>query len=149
MNAKIYLPIRSFSINSMHYATKRIKTSDARHWENSIFHYLNKSSNQEALKKLREAFDKRKHGWEVSITFIYPDAELYTKTGELSSKVHDLSNVEKPIIDLVFLPKYHKLDPPYGCPNLDCDDRYIKRLHSEKVVGAEAAIELNIGIVPK
>ena len=58
-------------------------------------------------------------------------------------------NVEKPIIDLVFLPKYHTQVPPYGCPNLNCDDRYIKRLHSEKVEGAEAAIELNIGIVAK
>lgn len=149
MRVTFTLPVRSFSINSMHYATKRVKTTDAREWEATIIHYLSVPSIQMQLELLRTHFNKKIHGWEVSIIAYYPESELYTKTGELSSKVHDLSNIEKPLIDLIFLPKYYNQDYPYGCKNLNCDDRYIKRLHSEKCASDKSSLEVSLSIVPK
>lgn len=148
MRVTFTIPVRSFSINSMYYATKKIKTQAAREWECTVLHELSKPSILAQLDFMRSRFDKKIHGYEVSIVAYYPETELYTKTGELSSKVHDLSNIEKPLIDLIFLPKYFTQEYPYGCKNLNCDDRYIKRLHSEKRVG-EAALEISLTIVSK
>jgi len=50
----------------------------------------------------------------------------------LSSKAFDVSNMKKPLIDLIFLPKYFNQKPPYGAKNLNIDDKYITDLSSKK-----------------
>ena len=85
------------------------------------------------LEKLRNYFNPEKHQYHVSIKFKYPKRVLYKSDGTLSARAHDISNVEKLLIDHLFLPVYFKQESPYGCKNLNVDDKYITKLTSEKM----------------
>lgn len=68
----------------------------------------------------------------VLLEFVYPKAVFYNKQGTISSKSHDLSNVEKGLIDLIF-----------GA-TMGVNDKYITKLVSTKRSGAEYSINVQI-----
>ena len=78
-----------------------------------------------------------------------PASELYTKDGKLSSRVHDLSNIEKSLVDVMLLKKYSAQESPYGVQNMLTDDRYLKQLQSRKQVAETWGIRISITICPK
>lgn len=123
-----------FSVNSLYYARQKVKTTEARQWSAKIMYQLSNEENLLKLKDLREYFDPSKHYYSISLNFYYPKSKLFTKKGQLSAKAHDLSNIEKPIIDLIFLPVYFDKEVPLGCENLNIDDKYILKLKSEKKI---------------
>jgi len=147
MEAKIYLPIPTFSVNKMYYATKKIKTKEAREWSGQVFYHLNDVAIQAELEKIRTNFDPKVHGLHVEMKAFFPPSKLFTKSEHLSGRAHDITNFEKPLVDLLFLPKYHNLTPPQGAPNLNVDDRYLLGCSSSKAAG-ETGIEITIKIVP-
>lgn len=137
----------SFSINSVTGADKRYKTSEARDWECGVLHQLNSKENGEKFEKLRSHFDANKHAFAVTIVVEYPREKFLTKKGTVSAHTHDVSNYEKPLIDLFFLPKYYNQPDPYGAPNLNCDDKFITRMYSQKRAGARHAVTVAIKII--
>jgi hypothetical protein len=102
--------------------------------------------NKKKLKELRQHFDPMKHVYKVDLTFFYPKHVLYRKDGGISARAHDLSNVEKPLIDLVFLPMFYDRPSPYGAKNLNIDDKYIIDLRSRKRVGKDFRIRVTLNI---
>lgn len=130
------------------YGKARFKTTAARQWSGEVFHYLNIDENAEKLTELREKFNHKKHYFSVTIKAYIPKKILFTKSGHLSQRAHDLSNIEKPLIDLFFLPDYCGKKPPYGCNNINRDDKYVLKLNSEKLVSKtdEHYIEITIEI---
>lgn len=139
---------KPLSVNSMYYGNRlHGMRADAKDWQVQVFHGL--SQYEAELGALRSQFKKSKHGYAVKLTFVVPKTVLYTKTGELSSRAADLSNIEKSIIDCLFLPKHFSNTPPYGCQNLNMDDRYLKTLSSRKVAGDDWEIHINVRIVGK
>lgn len=142
------LNVRSFSINAM-YGPKKFKTALARDWEMTVFHQLSSEENLTKFSRLREAFNPAEHGYSVSITVYYPESKFYTKGGDISAHTHDVSNYEKPLVDLLFLPKYFDLNAPYGCRNLNVDDKYIVRMFSRKAVGPDYSVRLVLKIVKR
>lgn len=144
----MYIKTKPLSVNSMYYGNRlHGMRSEAKDWQVNVFHGL--SHYEAQLGALRSQFKKSKHGYTVTLTWIVPRENLYTKTGELSSRVADLSNIEKALIDCLFLPKHFSNTPPYGCQNLNIDDRYLKTLTSRKTPGDEWAVIINVRIVPK
>lgn len=131
----------------MYCKNRAFKSPAFNQWAANIFHKLDTEENLEIFKELREFFDEEKHGFIVNLKFFYPKDILYTKKGQLSAKCHDISNIEKPIIDLLFLPVYYKKPSPYGCKNLNIDDKYILSMQSSKHVADEHRMEIEIQIV--
>ena len=148
MRRVITLKLKPFSINAMFCRDKRHKTIEAQVWACSVLVALALKENKKKLKELRQYFDPMKHVYKVELTFFYPDHVLYTKQGHVSSKAHDLSNVEKPLIDLVFLPKFYDRPSPYGAKNLNIDDKYILQLTSKKQSGKSFKIKISLHIKP-
>lgn len=135
----------------MYYRDRRNKTQDYRDWETAAFQAINQPFVQQKLAKIRENFDESKHSFLVRFSFLYPPAVLLTKSGTVSSRAEDLTNIEKPLLDLLFLPKYHVQSPPYGAPNVNVDDKHVIRLTSSKGFSNtdKHFIGISIAIVPK
>ena len=147
----ITLKLKPFSINAMFCRDKRHKTIEAQEWSCSVLVALALKENKKKLKALRQYFDPKKHVYKVDLTFFYPKHVLFRKDGGISARAHDLSNVEKPLIDLVFLPMFYDRPSPYGAKNLNIDDKYIVDLRSRKRVCKDFRIRvtLNIKDLPK
>ena len=147
----ITLKLKPFSINAMFCRDKRHKTIEAQEWSCSILVALALKENKKKLKELRQYFDPKKHVYKVDLTFFYPKHVLHKKEGGISARAHDLSNVEKPLIDLIFLPMFYDRPSPYGAKNLNIDDKYIIDLRSRKRVGKDfrMRVTLNIRDLPR
>ena len=135
----ITLKLKPFSINAMFCRDKRHKTIEAQEWSCSVLVAL-------ALKENKKNFDPKKHVYKVDLTFFYPKHVLHKKEGGISARAHDLSNVEKPLIDLIFLPMFYDRPSPYGAKNLNIDDKYITDLRSRKRVGKDFRIRVTLNI---
>ena len=125
---------------------KRHKTVAAQEWSCSVLVALALKENKKKLKELRDFFDYKIHVYKVEINFFYPKNILHTKDGQISAKAHDLSNIEKPLIDLVFLPLYYDRPAPYGAKNLNVDDKYITHLVSKKRIGKSFKMKVSLQI---
>ena len=125
---------------------KRHKTIEAQEWSCSVLVALALKENKKKLKELRQYFDPKKHVYKVDLTFFYPKHVLHKKEGGISARAHDLSNGEKPLIDLIFLPMFYDRPSPYGAKNLNIDDKYIIDLRSRKRVGKDFRIRVTLNI---
>ncbi len=143
MRRTLTLKLKPFSINAMFCRDKRHKTIEAQEWSCSVLVALASKENRKKLKQLRDHFDPKQHVYKVELTFFYPKHVLYTKDGPISARAHDLSNIEKPLLDLLFLPAFYDR---YNCKNLNIDDKYITHLVSKKCVGKSFKIKINIHI---
>lgn len=110
----------------------RYKTADYKDWEAQAFWELSEPKPQLALKELREAFDETKHSIKLSLDIYYPQNIFYNTTKTISSKTIDLSNTEKILLDLLCDSKFHSEALPYGCPNLNLNDKHVIELTSKK-----------------
>ena len=146
MRRVITLKLKPFSINAMFCRDKRHKTIEAQEWSCSVLVALALKENKKKLKELRQYFDPKKHVYKVDLTFFYPKHVLHKKEGGISARAHDLSNVEKPLIDLVFLPMFYDRPSPYGAKNLNIDDKYVTDLRSRKRVGKDFRIRVTLNI---
>lgn len=131
----------------MSYRDKRYKTTEAHEWSCQVFHYLSQEENKQNLQDLRQYFDPKKHAYKIEIKCYYPPEILKTQDGRISAKSHDLSNVEKPLIDLIFLPKHFENKPPYGAENLKIDDKYLVDLKSSKRTSEDYKMEIILEII--
>lgn len=144
MRRTFVIPLKPFSVNAMYYKSRDMKTRECRDWETAFLHELRQPGPQAALKDLREAFVLHKHVYRARIIWKVPRANFVTKEGHLSSRSFDVTNVEKPIIDLIFLPKHHVQLYPHGAPNLNVDDKYLMALTSGKRCSSEEKYEIQV-----
>ena len=135
-----------FSLNAVHCRDKRYKTKEYQDWSRTVIHLMSNEEDEVNFKELNNYFKSDKHCIHVEIKSYYPKEKLFTKKGSLSSRAHDISNIEKPIIDLMFLKEYHGDNPPYSFKNLNIDDKFITRMVSEKLENEESKIEMSIEI---
>lgn len=150
MKRELWLPgLEPLSINSTYIRGHNgvVKSNAARNWTQTFFHKLATLENLQALKELRDTIDLKTQGYRLTITTVYPHEMFYTKKGELSSRTQDLSNTEKSLIDCLCLPKFSVEAPPYGAPNLMCDDKHVVELISRKTWGPKG-VHITIEIVP-
>jgi len=150
MRKTFVIPLPTVSINSFYYANKRHGIrAEAREWQHKFFHYLSQDHNATKLEELRNAFNETKHGYTVDFIFGVPEAKLVNKAGSLSSRAIDLSNCEKSIIDVLFLPKHFDEKPPYGCRNLNIDDKFLLGLSSKKIIAEDEGMIITVSIVDR
>jgi len=134
----------------MHYKNKNHTTVKYQNWAHNILHLLNNDEIEAKLELIRTEFDPEKHRYVVDLIFNFPKHILFTQTKIMSAKAFDVSNVEKPLIDLIFLPKYFDRPSPYGAKNLNIDDKYISDLSSKKRATTDGthSIDVTIQLLP-
>ena len=108
-----------FSVNAMYYKKTFNRTREAREWATIVFGELEKPHAQQQMELFRKAFDDKTEGVRLILTFYYPRDIILTKAGYVSSRSMDLTNVEKPLQDLIFDKKYNARKYPEGCKNLN------------------------------
>lgn len=145
MEIEFFLPLEPFSINAVYYRDRRHKTQAYRDWELSIFQCLNSPEIQQKLSNLRKAYNEDLHCFAVDFTFHFPN--LLNKAGKISSRVEDLSNVEKVLLDVLFLPKFHAQDFPFGVKNINSDDKYVLQLNSRKQLADKPGISVKVALI--
>jgi hypothetical protein len=150
MRRTFNIPIAPFSINAYHYADKRHKTREARDWETKVLYQLNKPAAQKSFAELRAHFDLNKHVYSANLIAYYPESTFFTAKGLISQRTLDLTNWEKPIIDLLFLPKHYNNPEPYGCKNLNIDDKFLGRMFSTKKPSLDgtSSMLISLRIIP-
>ena len=137
MRCSFSIPVGPFSVNRMHSRDKRHKTAVYKQWERSILEELNRPLIQQQLKKFRESFVEGQHEVWLILRSFYPKAKLINQQNDISSRAEDLTNWEKPLVDLLFLPKFHVQPFPYGAPNCNTDDKRITKMKSSKEVSPD------------
>jgi len=133
---EFYFPFKPFSINSMYYRNRSIITTEARNWQSSVLRCIEDISSQKRIKEFKDYYDPKINALEIEVQSYYLESDLITKNGTLSSKTFDLSNVEKPIIDLLTSKTYST----EICSNLEIDDKNCIRLISLKGIANEPAL---------
>jgi len=121
-----------FSVNKMYYKKTFNRTREARQWATVIFTEMRKALAQQQLALFRKEFNPKTEGVKLSLTYYYPRDIILTKSGSISSRSFDLSNVEKPLQDLIFDKKYNAREYPEGCINLNLNDVTVCDLISKK-----------------
>ena len=140
---KIIIPFAAYSVNNYYYGDKRHgKRAEAKQWEYQINWELNKY--QPAFEDIKRQFVLGEHGFKVTFVFAYKS--FFNKAGVISSKVFDVSNVEKPLLDLLFNPCNHG-QAPYKSPNINIDDRFVVEMLSKKCQGDSDSIEITIELI--
>lgn len=129
MELHIELNSPPFSINNYYYKTRQ-RTKEARLWANDVFRQIHLI--KDSIIEFRNKFNANEHGLEIDLKFIYPKSIFLNKENTISARTMDLSNVEKPIIDLLTQTRYAERPVPEGAENLRIDDRYIIALKSTK-----------------
>jgi hypothetical protein len=138
------LPMRAFTLNQMYCRDMRYKSAGYRQWEKLFFFNLSQKVPQNALKLIRDVFDPAKHAICLKITYYYD--YFWSADNIITSKTYDLSNSDKICVDLLFLPKFHKLPTPDGAPNLNTDDRSLVSLSSRKLPSKKGKDYMRISI---
>lgn len=154
MKRTFVLPnLKPFSVNAINCVSngRLIKTADAREWQSQVFYRLSNPDAEAAFTELRETYNPKTQAIAVECTAYYPVADFYTKKGEISAKTIDETNWEKALIDCMFLPKHALQAAPYGCKNLQLDDKYVVDCFSFKrpTKQAEPRIEVTIQLVAR
>lgn len=139
----VLLPFKAYSVNDYFYNDRKHgKRKEAREWEHKVNWELQKYD----FSELRNSFDAKKHALKVTITFYY--SNFFTKSGKLNSKIYDLSNCEKPLLDLLLNPV--NFGPaPFMSPNLNIDDCKVVELLCYKRPGNDSvAIKIEVVDIP-
>lgn len=147
MKAEFFLPLKPMSVNRMYNRDRRHKSQAYKDWEISAFNCLQHPKVAIELQELRLAFNPDEHVFSVQFIFNFP--ELFNKAGSISSRVEDLSNIEKPLLDVLFLPKVHVQPFPHGALNINCDDKYVIELNSKKIFANRVGVQVIINMLPK
>lgn len=150
MRICFYLPLRLFSLNSVYCKNRSFKTRDYRDWERAVLYALVEPGPKAELAKLRESFDPKTSALSLQLISYIPQDSLFNKQGSLSSRSLDLTNVEKPIVDILMLPRYHQVLQGMGGGNVNIDDKHIVSLKSCKRLSRDTKhwLKVRLAVVP-
>jgi len=128
-----------FSVNTAYYRNRQ-RTTKCRKWGDHILDQLAQYEDQ--IIEFRNSVNVFEHSLSTSIYFMQPAIKLYTKSGKISRRGFDLSNIEKLFIDLVFDARFNDR----GFTNLCLDDCLNVDLHSFKRVSPTDSYQIIITV---
>lgn len=121
---------KPFSVNAYHYRDKRHKTQEARDWEANLLRLLEEHSKR--LQELAEDYKRMGGCFYIAISAIYPPHIFYNKQRQISSRTLDVTNFEKPIVDVIF------------GQVMGVNDKVVVECLSRKAAGPFYAININL-----
>jgi Holliday junction resolvase RusA-like endonuclease len=127
VRVEINLPIKAFSVNAYYYSNRNIKTKEAREYEALVLQLLEE---YKALHDMALQFNEQGGEFSIEICIEYPQHIYFNKSGKISAKTFDVTNVEKPIVDLI-MNRF-----------MNIDDRFLVSCKSTKRAGAMHKINI-------
>lgn len=139
---------KAFSINRMYHKNRSFITAEYKDWAAGIFDIIDKKPNKKRIKTMRDFFNPTLHRYVFTMITYFPYEILITQKGTMSAKAFDVTNIEKPLQDILTMPKYFDQKPPFGAENLNMDDKTVSDFISQKRVSltGECYIEFKIDI---
>ena len=132
VSLQLNLPMKAFSVNQVSTRDVRFKTGAYKAWASEFLYRISEYD----FSELQQAYEKHRGVLSVHIVAIYPEQIYYNSFGKISSKTFDVSNIEKPILDLLFN------------TSLGIDDRNVEWMTSRKCSGSDFALDIRIQFVP-
>ena len=132
---KVHFTIKSkpFSVNKAYYKNRQL-TAEARTWRQDFLLQLQQTSVLQQIRELKQQFLPERNVLAVSYDYYYPREILYTKSGAISKRSMDLTNIEKLVQDNLFESRYNGREiDGIIIENFDIDDKFIVSLHSRKL----------------
>jgi hypothetical protein len=133
MSTKINFTIKvePFSINAVNaIGNKRLyPTPKFRNWRDRVIKALDNPDAAAQMTEFKEQIDSDKHGLYFIITHKINEKSFYTNNGAISIRSKDITNIEKPLVDIIC---DSKLSERKDFTNLGIDDRFIVGQHSTK-----------------
>ncbi len=147
----IFKNIKPFSVNASYIRTGHgvSKSSGATEWCAQFFNLMQDEEKQVKFKEFREFFNESQHAYKVEMTAYYTPDVYFTKKQIMSNRTCDCTNFEKIVLDCLMLPKFHEEVVPYGCQNLNYDDRFVFSVPSTKLPALKPGIKVVVSIVDK
>jgi len=127
----------------MYYRDGRVKKPEFRRWEESVATWMYDSGEGAKLSELGKTFNPLEQNVEVTVELRYPEQRFTNKAGIISSKTMDITNFEKPLVDMLFL---ERMSDTHVYPNFRHDDKFITKLVSTKVAYASSDPSLAVTI---
>lgn len=125
------------SVNNAYYNNRSYGFKpDVKEWYSQIGHLLGQGDNLKAINDIKAHFNSSKHVFHVMLTFNNPN--YYTKSGTMSARSFDVSNIEKIFLDALFLPAHTN--------SLNIDDKFVTRMISEKRYADEFSIDVVVHV---
>lgn len=136
---------RGFSINKAYYnkGNMKVRTQECRAWGASIVRKLANSEIQEQIKWFREQYKPDQHGLAINLSFGVLPEFFFTKSGLISIRSLDLTNVEKLLVDIIFNKKFDTSE----YESLNIDDKCLVQLYSEKIPSQDWIISVSLSLV--
>lgn len=130
MEIEFFLAVPPFSTNAYYYASKKIKTKEAREWEERVKREL---EDVKDLQDIADYWNENGGTFHVEYRVTYPFRVYYNAARTISSKSLDVSNVEKHLQDLIF-------------NHMGINDKYVTSMYSSKRPGVayEIAVKLKL-----
>ena len=128
---KFTIKVEPFSINAVNaIGNKRLySTPKFREWRSRVVKSLDNPDTAAKLEEFKEDIDSNKHGLYFIINHKINEKSFYTNNGAISIRSKDISNIEKPLIDIIC---DSKLSERKDFTNLGIDDRFIVGQNSTK-----------------
>lgn len=123
------LKCKPFSVNAYYFRDLRVKTKEARAWEAEVMELL--EEHRKALQDLVAPFSST-CSFGVEFTAVYPKHVYYAQHGGISSKTIDITNFEKPLMDLIFKNV------------LELNDKYVVKCISRKEPGLIYSLRIKL-----
>lgn len=132
---ELSIPLKVFSINQMTYRDVRFKSAAFKDWATKVVAYIEECEQYKELMDIAQ--DHKLNGgiFDIEIEAVYPHYEFYNKQGSVSSKTIDVTNFEKPLIDIIF------------GQIMDVNDKYIVNMVSCKIPGSHHHIKVSISLL--
>ena len=136
-----------YSVNKAYYKNRQL-TRECRQWRENFLLQLQDPEIQKSMAKIKDKFDAKKHSLSVCYHFFYPKSTLLTKSGVISKRSMDLTNIEKLVQDNIFEERYNgRVIHDTTISNLNIDDKFITALYSTKNIGDSHYILIEVEIL--
>jgi hypothetical protein len=143
----INLPFGTYSINEAHYAGFRGVRKEAQNWYTQVFHELSKIQPQ--IAEFKQTFNPDLHVLHIEATAFYPADLYFTKAGDISSRIHDITNWEKMLQDALCDEKNVAKYAYSKCENLAINDKFVKRFVSQSLPADSHSIQILVQLVKR
>jgi len=133
-----------FSINTYYYKNRQ-RTRLARLWGQEVHKQLMDLDLKDEFAEFRSKFNLKKDALSITIVYFRKSKSFFNANKQISIRSMDLTNIEKPLVDLIF-DKRHK--EKYDIDTLQMNDTVVCELHSYKRPSDIDLIRIKIEKIP-
>jgi hypothetical protein len=115
-------------------------------WREIVVRELDDPDKIAKMQEFHDNYDEKKHAISISLEFNIDSKKFYTTDGRVSMRSKDITNIEKPLVDLLFSTRFVERD---DFINFNLDDKMIVMMTSIKKPNDRNFIKIKVDRVNK